>query len=232
MKTIIGLLFLLLIISSCGTTGYSVKVDAYGNENFLDRKNYLLIPSDSTISINSFEFQEYSEYLKRILKTKGYYFVEDASIANVVIFVNYGISDPMSYEKLGSKPVYGKTGVSSTTTTGNVNVYSNSATYTQTTQNNPSYGVTGYRSYSKTKTEYLRFLHLTAFDFDYFNEYDEPKTIWQTKVTSQGSSGDLRKVFPVLVGASADYFGKNSGEKVEIRLYDSDRRIKQVKGIE
>lgn len=233
MKKIMSFLLLFAVtFSSCDTTYYAVKVNSYGDENFSDQKSYILIHSDSTISVNSFEFQEYADYIKRALRSKGYFFVEDPNIANVVVFVNYGISDPITYQKIVSAPVWGQTGVSSTTTTGNVNVnpYSNSISYTQKTQNNPSYGVTGYRSYSKTNTEYFRFLHLTAFDFDYFKEHDEPKTIWQTEVTSQGSTGDLRQVFPALVGASAEYFGRNSGKKVEIRLYENDQRIKAIKG--
>lgn len=234
MKKIIIFLLFSIIVTSCDTSYYVVEVNAYGKESFCQQKNYMLIPSDSTIFENSFEFQEYAGYLVKVLKTKGYNLVEDPSIANVVIIVNYGISDPMTYQKLVSAPVWGQTGVSSTTTTGSVNVdpYSNTTTYTQKTQNNPSYGVSGYRSYSKTQTEYYRFLHLTAFDYDYYKEFDEAKTIWQTEITSQGSSSDLRKVFPVLVAASSDYFGENSGEKVEVRINEYDRRVKQVKGID
>lgn len=232
MKIIFRLLSLAILFSSCAPQ-FRVNVSSYGNETFSDDKNYMLVPSDSTIYVYSLEFQEYTNYLKRVLKSRGYYYVEDPKVTNVVIFINYGISDPVTYEKLVSKPVRGKTGVSSTTTTGNayVNPYSNTITYSQKTQNNPSYGVIGYRSYTKTETYYLRFLHLTAFDFDYFTEYGEQKTIWETEVTSTGSSGDLRKVFPILVGASANYFGKNSGEKIEIRLYENDSRVIEVKGI-
>jgi hypothetical protein len=167
------------------------------------------------------------------MNSKNYHYVEDPSIANVVIFINYGISDPVSYEKLVTKPVWGQTGVASTTSTGtiNVNPYSNNITYSQNTTSNPTYGITGYRSYTRTEMVYYRFLRLEAFDFDHYKLYNEQKMIWQTDVISAGWSDDLRKIFPVLVAASKDYFGGNSGEKIMISLNENDKRIKEVKGI-
>jgi hypothetical protein len=55
--------------------------------------------------------------------------------------------------------------------------------------------------------------------------------LWQTEVTSIGSTDDLRRVFPVLVGASFEYYGKDTGQKVSINIYENDDRVKEVKGI-
>jgi hypothetical protein len=39
-------------------------------------------------------------------------------------------------------------------------------------------------------------------------------------------------VFPVLVAASKEYFGTNTGKKEQVTLRPNDRRVLEVKGIE
>ena len=72
---------------------------------------------------------------------------------------------------------------------------------------------------------------LDAIDFDEYKANKKEVQLWKTTVTSTGSSGDLRRVFPILVAASQQYIGKNTGQKVEVNLSEGDARVIEIKGI-
>jgi hypothetical protein len=225
-------LIIILCLSSCAT-GFNVKVNSYGNTDFSNIKTYIIMPGDDEIVAQSLQYKEYVAYIDRVLHDKNYRRTNDIVEADVLIFINYGISDPHTYETTKSLPVYGNTGVSSSSTAGTfkVNPYSGNVEYNQSTYYKQSRGVVGYRNVTKTSTEFYRYLHLTAVDWQTFLDTDEIIMLWQTEVTSIGSTDDLRRVFPVLVGASFEYYGKDTGQKVSINIYENDDRVKEVKGI-
>jgi hypothetical protein len=72
---------------------------------------------------------------------------------------------------------------------------------------------------------------MDAVDLDEYRQTEIEVQLWKTTVTSTGSSGDLRRVFPILVAASQQYIGKNTGQKVEVDLYESDESVIEIKGI-
>ena len=65
-----------------------------------------------------------------------------------------------------------------------------------------------------------------------YSQSQEILPLWKTNITSTGSSGDLRLVFPVLVGAAADHLGTNTGHQVVVELGEDDIRVRRVKGLE
>lgn len=231
----------LISLSSCTSSYYAtsnrtkfvVEVDAYGSDSYLTEKKYILASGDTTINENNLQYIEFSNYLRKTLNQKGYSETQNSDEADLVIFFKYGISDPETFQRTLSVPTWGQTGVSSTNTTGNVyvNPYGNNINYNQKTTSTPTYGVTGYRSVNQTVTQYLRFLTITVYDFNAYKENGNEKIVWNTIITSSGSSGDLRRVFPYLVVAGQYYYGQSSGERKEITIFEGDDRINQLKGI-
>lgn len=227
------------MLTSCASTynttndRYVVEVDAYGNDGYLNSKKYIIASGDSTIKESSLQYLEFSEYIKKLLASKGYVETQDWDNADLMIFFKYGISDPATFQQTYAVPTWGQTGVSSTTTKGNVyvNPYGNNIDYNQTTTSNPTYGVTGSRNVTKTYTQYFRYITLTAYDLNAYKKSDKEKIIWNTIITSSGSSDDLRKVIPYMVVAGGSYIGKSSGEKKSVGVYSNDERVKQLKGI-
>ena len=213
-------------------TQFLIEVDSYGEDSMLTKKNCFLYISDSTINTSDLQFQEFYGYVSKTLKNKGYRIVDSIELANIIVFFNYGISDPNTQEYTRSVPVWGQTGISSTTTTGTVyvNPYSNNIRYNQNSYNTPTYGVTGYRAIQGTSTTYRRYLNLVAYDFDYFVKNNKEKRLWQTVITSTGFTGDLRKVFPIMIVGAKNYIGHSSGEKKEIPIYENDNEVQILKG--
>lgn len=91
--------------------------------------------------------------------------------------------------------------------------------------------VVGTKTVSGARTSYFRFLVLDAVDLKEFRATAEVTPVWRTTVTSSGSSGDLRRVFPVLAAAASDHVGTNTGQAIRVDIYETDRRVKIVKGL-
>jgi hypothetical protein len=149
----------------------------------------------------------------------------------LALFLSYGIGDPEHVNYSYSLPTWGQTGVAASYTTGTVNVIGNSATFTGTTTNVPQFGVTGSTTHSGTRTTFTRRASLRAYDLKEYRLNDKESIIWDTRIVSTGSSGDLRRVFPILIAAAADHIGTNTGRMVLIKLKEEDQRVKKIKGI-
>ena len=72
---------------------------------------------------------------------------------------------------------------------------------------------------------------LDAYDLDIYRKEKKLKEVWRTTVTSSGSSGDLRRVFPILVAASKPYIGSNTENKIKVVLYENDSEVLAIKGV-
>ena len=93
--------------------------------------------------------------------SKGLFRGADRNDADLIAIFSYGIDEGETTSSTYSIPQYGQTGISSSYTTGS---YSSYGTYSGRTINVPSYGVTGYRTGTKVKQLYTRFVRLDFFD--------------------------------------------------------------------
>lgn len=229
----IKLLALLIVIFLAGCASgpkFHVNVDSISAPNASIKTSYILFPGVKDVNEGDLQYQEYASYVERALSSKGY--VKAASIqeADIAIFLAYGIGDPETHQYTYSLPTYGQTGVASSNTYGTVNSYGNTATYSGTTTYTPTYGVTGSTTQTGAYTTYFRYMFLDAVDLDEYRKTKKEKQVWKTTVTSTGSSGDLRRVFPILVAASKPHIGSNTGKKVSVILKEADKRVAEVIG--
>lgn len=221
-----------LLLSGCATIQpqFSVRVDSISGAT-TDKSSYILLPGNKDTKAEDLQFKEYATYVNRALIKNGFMPAESFEKANVAIFLVYGIGDPQEHPYSYSLPTWGQTGVSSSYTTGTISSYGGYGSYSGTTTYTPTYGVTGSTTHVGSYTTYFRFMVLDAVDLDEYKNSKKEVQLWKTTVTSAGSSGDLRRVFPILVAASQQYVGKNTGQKVEVNLYEEDDRVIEIKGI-
>ncbi len=230
---IISLWFSVLLLSGCANMRpptFYVNVDSIGDAG--SNKTYILLPGNKDTKPSSLQFQEYARYVNRALQEKGFIQAETLQEANVAIFLGYGIGDPQEHQYTYSLPTWGQTGVLSSYTTGTVSSYGGYGMYSGTTTYTPTYGVTGSTTHSGSYVTYFRFMLLDAVDLDEYRKSQKEVQLWKTIVTSTGTSGDLRRVFPILVAASKNYIGTNTGKKVKVKLLEEDAQVKAIKGIE
>ncbi|PNU21847.1 hypothetical protein C2E25_00910 [Geothermobacter hydrogeniphilus] len=151
---------------------------------------------------------EYKSYKKIVAdKLAAYGFVEDQENPEYFIAFAYGIDN--GKEEISSVPIFGQTGVSSSTTYGSINTYGSYGSYSGTTTYQPTYGVVG--SAPVSSTVYTRKLELSIIDIQN-SKPDEPSVVYQADVVSSGSSSQIAAVMPYMLEALFKKFPDESGK--------------------
>jgi hypothetical protein len=226
-----SILVLIILLAGCGSLmRYDVSIDSLQAPGSDDKKSFILLPGNKATPVDDLQFREYAAYIYRALISRGFVPAESTETAQLAIFLAYGIGDPQQHIYSYAVPVWGQTGVSSSTTYGTMSTFGNYGTYSGTTTYTPTYGIKGYQSQVGTYTTYFRFLVLVAIDLSELKKSKKVTPLWKTTVTSTGSSGDLRLVFPAMVAASKPYIATNSGQQIKITIAETDPSILEIKG--
>jgi hypothetical protein len=239
-----------LLVSGCltsstdkageNTPSYTVVLDGITNPNLTEWKTFTIFPMDKDVSPADLQFREYAGYVSRALLSLGYKEVNDQTNCDALILLNYGISAPEEREYSYNQPVFGQTGVSSVSTMGNVHGLSGHKVadaitggpgFSSTTTYTPSYGITGFTQESETFVTYQRHVSFYAVKPMLSGASEADRLYWKLHIASSGSSGDLRRVFPVMIAAARDYLGKNTYGQIEVSIKDTDPKIIEIKGL-
>lgn len=153
----------------------------------------------------SLEHKAYEQAVKQELIEKGF---RETTLdqAEMVVFLSYGIDT--GRQVVSSYPIIGQTGVSSSSTYGTIQSYGSYGTYSGTTTYTPQYGVVGTGVTSGT--EYTRFLGLELLEGNAFAD-GKIKKLYEGKVVSRGSTGQLAPVLPTMIKALFEDFPGKSG---------------------
>lgn len=157
---------------------------------------------------NNLEYETYKDKIKQHLSKNNYF---ENTNSNLLFSFQYGIDN--GTQKLGSVPVYGQTGVSSSYTTGTVNAYNNgygrtTGNYSGTTTYTPIYGVVGSSTYSYST--YNRFLMLYIYD------KNKKQVVYEGKVNSVGSSSSITLVIDEMIESLFTDFPGESGKSKRV----------------
>ena len=229
-SSVLPLLVSVVVCAGCATQRYKVHIDSI-NSGQSGKQKYILVPGKKGVSPGDLQFREFAAYTHRALQQKGFIHTERLDEADIAIFLYFIVSEPSEHQYSYSTPIYGQTGISSSHTYGWLRSYGNSATYSGTTTYTPTYGVVGSRQHTRTYVNFTRYISLDALDLKVYRSSKEEKQIWKTDIFSTGHSGDLRRVFPVMIAAAAQYIGENTGKKIEVRLSEDDARVKAIKAL-
>jgi hypothetical protein len=228
------ILSFLLILSAVGCASdlkFHVEIDSISSPDAVSKRKYILLPGIKDVKNSDLQFIEYAKYIDKALASKKFVKAKSFEDANVAIFLVYGIGNPQESTFSYALPTWGQTGISSSNTYGSINTFGNTASYSGFTTYTPTYGITGFIPIRGSYITYFRFLILDAVDLDEYKQSQKINQLWQTTVTSTGSSGDLRLIFPIMVAASKPYLGSNTGKRIEISLTEKDSRVVEIKSI-
>lgn len=216
-------IFIAFLFSSCATLGssYNVSVDSISSYQTIDNKKYIILSGIENVNSNDLQFQEYANYVNKALISKGYEVVSNIEDATLAIILSYGIGDPQKQYYTYNSLTYGQTGVISNTYS-----YGNYSTTTTT----PTYGLTTKQTVG-SRTTFTRYILLVAYDLQTYIYTEQEIQVWKTEIISTGSSGDLRRVFPVLIAGAKPYIGENTGRKVKICISENNPSVLEIKGI-
>lgn len=217
-------------LTACGTgpLRYSTQVDSLASPNATQAKTYLILPGNAGVTADDLQYQEFATYVMRSLTANGFVEAKKFDDADVAVVLTYGIGDPQTHEYSYSLPTFGQTGVSSSQTSG---IVTSSGSYSATTTYTPSFGVTGYVPQTGSVTTYFRYVVMAGYDLKVYQATGKQVQLWRTRITSTGTSGDLRTVFPIMIAAAEPYVGVNSGKQVTVELKEGDKSVLAIKGI-
>lgn len=218
---------------------YAIQTEAY-HITTPEKRIAIILPSVKGLTKDDLEFLAIKPIIENILDSNFYQITEDESIADTIVFVNFGVSDPKSVTQTWSEPVYEYITPKSpqpTTTTHNVyNSYGQNLGQVEstTTQGNP-YQVNlpqavyrGERIQSKTTTSYTRHLIIEATDYKEFKASGRIRNYWKVITTSEGESNDIRKVLPFMGVITRQIVETDTGGKVNRSIYANDPRAKNL----
>ena len=214
----------------CATTRFAVQVDSIAASDHHPGSRYVLLPGREEVAANDLQYREFASYVERALQARDFKQTTSVEEADIAILLNYGLGEPQTTVYTYSLPVYGQTGGGTATYTGSAYGSGGYSHTTGTIYQQPTYGVVGSQTNVGSVTTYLRYLILEAVDLTAYRKSQAIVPVWKTTITSTGTSGDLRRVLPVLVGAATEHFATDTGQQVNIELQESDSRVLKVKG--
>lgn len=181
------------------------------------------VPAGATYSVvpwrkeneGSLEFKAYAEQVASFLRSGGLTVVPVGQAARFAVFVDYGIDDGRTETTSYSVPQWGVTGSSGSSTTGTVNVIGSTAMINATTVNRPTYGVTGYNQVSTSSRVFRRFVKV---DIAELSGDGNPKKVYEGRLKSEGTCGNLPTIMPILLQAMLANFPGESGKARSVEL--------------
>lgn len=198
----IALAFLFSLLGGCATI--ETRVSAFHElELPLSGVTYAVVPTKE--QEGSLEFQSYAKLIEAEFGKRGMTQVPFDQ-AKYAIFIFYGIDD--GKQVVSSYPILGQTGTSSSYTTGRVTSYGNTASYSGTTYQTPTYGVVG--SETSTGTIFKRYLNIEIIDIAKSGDGKVQK-VYEGKAISSGLSGQLAPVMPAIIRSIFEDFPGKSG---------------------
>lgn len=192
----VGMSLALLGLGGCSSVQSNVSVFHTAD---VEKPNTFTVKPTPVLQ-GSLQAQTYAALIADALEAKGW--SEVKSNAEVEVVFAYAIDNGTTHTSVA--PIYGQTGGGSTQTFGTVSGGGGFATYSGTTYTTPTYGVVG--AVPVTNTVYNR-----AFVLDMYKRKDGTK-VYESRVTSQGSSGSIDLVAKCLISALFEDFPGKSGQ--------------------
>ncbi|WP_262017013.1 membrane lipoprotein lipid attachment site-containing protein [Serratia liquefaciens] len=214
MRKIIIFISAFFMLAGCATdNGTYVTIDALSSGKSIGKK-YIVLPAKSELQQNDqLYYAQVEGYLDRVLRDKGYQKVQDKQVADQAVFLNYWHDGGVSNTRDEVVPIWGETGVSSSTTYGTVTPsYGGGGRINATTTYTPSYGVTGAVSRKVTDTYFSSGFRVESYDASELRSGKEV-SLWRTSATSTATDLNDRRDIKMLFFISRQYFGENLSEK-------------------
>jgi hypothetical protein len=200
---------------------YMMEISGYSDGSPMSGRRYLLVPEEGQHSANPFELAEYGRSVDRILAAHGMVPVSNARDADLLITMAYGISSPnvQTYQNPVTTthiaPVQATTTVQAIAPNMAIATTNNNGGGQTITSGGDSYNVTTYR----------RFMRLVAVDVATLRETHTVREHWRLEAKSEGSSNDLREIFPILAFGARPYVGTDTGKALPIKVKEKDKDL-------
>lgn len=211
MKTLLTIMLFAIQLMLLGCAHVVSNVTSFHElpSNGLDR-TYKFLPMEG--QDGKIEYEVYANRISK--KLEGYnYILEKGSVdPDYFVLFNYGIGGGGTIS--GSMPIYGQTGGGTSYTSGTVSTnYGGYGSYSGTTYSMPTFGQVGSIPYSIRQHD--RVLNLKIISSKE-SKAGKAKVVYEGRVQSSGSSGEIAVVLPSMIEALFRDFPGNSGKTKRI----------------
>jgi len=208
------ILLIHLILTGCSPiiNKYRVTIDAITNpDSSIQPSSYTIKALGSNTDKDSLRFKRQSQYLVKLLNKKGYTQSTQESLAQQIIYFDYGI------EKIKEDRVsYSEPAVSFGVSWGYPFGYYRHR-YHPFWHN---VGYSSYRTYNRTYRLFNRYIVISA-------KNQKNREMWRVDVSSIGESDNLKKIIPLLIEVAEPYIGKDTDKPVRVVVEEkTDKKLR------
>ena len=211
---------LCVVVAGCGALVRSQYTPYHSLNSKTSGKTVAVVPGNDGLE-GSLQFESFKTKLEYKLQSAGFTISRDPANADLLAYFTYGIDDGKTTVHTGSTPIYGQTGGGTAYHSGTVSTYGTggygTGSYSGSSYTMPTYGIVGSQSYSYDVTTYTRVLALDLLDR---KELDDGriKKVYEVKLTSKGSCGQIAGVFDAMLTALFTEFPGSSGKPRSIEV--------------
>ncbi|MDX8129149.1 hypothetical protein QLH52_17760 [Methylomonas sp. OY6] len=182
---------------------------------------FVVLPGNAGANEQDLQFIEFKTYIEKVLANRGYSKANSLQDSNLVMFLSYGVGAPEVHQYSYEVPLWNDMGY--------YYPYRMSRFY------NGYYpgfgwGYGGYSQRTESYTTFRRYLVLEACDKEAYLQQQQRKQLWKTSVQSNGSSNDLRLVFPYMAAAMQPYLGTNTGHMITVDIDETNTLVRSLLG--
>lgn len=215
-------IFAMLVIQACTTkrpagASVDVVVEARASPKLPPGGSYLLSPGNTGVAEDDPEFRKYAGYLRRAFSERGFSPALKPAQATIKIVLSYGVVDPRLPTGKKPGPAWMKTHFDAGTSTGLIDPESGKRALSGDLPAASSYGMVAQTA-SEAGTMYFRYVEIDAYPAG----VPGGKSLWTTRATSLGPSGDLSRVFPYLVVAAARHLASTTARPASEDIRESE----------
>ena len=223
---LLAMIFSLITLQGCASKSFHVEIDSIAQQNLPSEsgKKYCILSGSEQRDKNDLYFLEVVDQIKPYLEEKGMTLIADTLNADNVIFLDFGISDPIQKTKSYLVPQRGIVGYN-TYSHGNSNyniagnhIYGQGSSNSHTTA---QYGIVGYRTEQHHYTEYIRWIKMTTYRL-VGNPPELGPQLWRLVLQSKGSTNDFREVLPFIIAPLSETLGTNTRGRAKFRVDDDE----------
>ncbi|HRO67209.1 MAG TPA: hypothetical protein PL182_06575 [Pseudobdellovibrionaceae bacterium] len=193
------------------------------------QKKALILPVSKKIPPLSLEFQRVSTIVSNMIKKRNYNTVPVSSPKNadVIILVDYGVSEPTQDTSVWSEPVltYQQPQQSTTNLYDSFGMKVGSA---QSQYGNSGWVYSGERIKSSTVTTYKTHFSLEAVASKPYLENGEIQPFWKVQGQYISSQGNYRLILPYMAIALTQFIEAESDGPSTAVVFDADPRVKYL----
>jgi hypothetical protein len=217
-----------LTFGGCATT-HRVQVSALADAELSAANRSYSFAAAQGQSPGDLQLLEAQRQVRAALARQGFRETDKAA-ANLNIFVDYGVGDPVTRTHTFSTPIYAELGGGYTTRTRQTtDATGKTSTTTETVRIPGRYERVGTDVTTNSVTTYRKHLRLSARLNESGVAPSQGREVWTVTAISDDQRADLRVTLPLLAEAMAPYLGTDSGRAVVVEFEEKNGTLVPVR---